>query len=103
MLLLLFVHKKGCLIPCYIINFILYAFIISFTIYGLIKFIKADNGFIHTQYSYFNFFLYFISGDEKETEPKLIKIENTNNILSGLNFSLTYIKIIILMSICIHM
>ena len=85
-------RKKGCLIPCYIINFILYAFIISFTIYGLIKFIKADNGFIHTQCSYFNFFLYFISGDEKETEPKLIGIENTNNILSGLNFSLTYIK-----------
>ena len=77
--------KVGCKIPCFIITYLFYALVIAVCVYGLTQTNKIFTGLSNTECSLMQFFDQILFGEEKDTRPKWIGIENVRNILTNLN------------------
>ena len=81
--------KIECKIPCFIITYLFYASVLVVCIYGYTQTNKVFTGLSNTECSLMQFFDQILFGEEKDTRPKWIGIENVRNILINLHDQVT--------------
>ena len=85
-------EKPGCKLPIFIFNYLLYALIISFSIYGMVKSKKIFEGFANIECSLLQFFDQILKGENKETTPKWIGINKIEMFFKDLESTLLNMK-----------
>ena len=84
--------KPLCKLPIFIFNYLLYALIISFSIYGMVKSKKIFKGFANIECSLLQFFDQILKGENKETTPKWIGINKIEMFFKDLESTLLNMK-----------
>ena len=85
--------KSGCVLPCFIFTYILYALSIVVCIYGLSQSNKIFNGLSDTECSFLRFIDEVLDGESKQSLPKWAGISEIVNMLQRIKTTLEDIKL----------